>query len=217
MSLPIKTLALVGCSQKDESVIASLLNLLTDEIGHLWKINHRGDSSDCLLINTSSSEGISLWRAHESRGSQRIALTDGLPPEDAQNVLNTPIRAYELISMLKKNQGLGYDNTSYRVQPGFGVDSRYRLRRWPDPGVLRSHPGYIRLSATLLRHALTVEMLSDITHTPTSIVDEFIGVCRARGWLKEVYDVQGSQVVGDPRNPNRGLFSKIRARLGLNG
>lgn len=209
-----KTIALFGVSNKDEAVIASLLDLVADRMSHRWIVDNREQNPDRILIDTCESKGESAWRTFEDRGAQRIALVNGEAPGDAQHILARPIRANQLIAILEQQVNPAPKKQSKAVS-GATAGMRYRLKRWPDIKVIQSQPESTRLSAILVRHAMTITEVSRLTQITTEKVHQFINICQENGWILAELPTEVQPEFTSHNNSMGGLFSRIRARLGL--
>lgn len=210
----LRTLALFGLSGKDEAVIASLLELVSDRMTDRWVIDNTADNPDRIVINTSDVGGGSIWQTFEERGAQRIALVEGEAPGDAQNILTRPIRSQQLIAVLEqplfavpRRQDIGGGDP---VMTG-----RYRLKRWPDMKVIQSQPDSMRLSAIMMRHAMTITEVSNITQVAPEKVQQFVKTCQENGWLRVDSAGKYAPEISTEYESKNGIFNRIRARLGL--
>lgn len=100
-----------------------------------------------------------------------------------------------------------------RVQPGV-----YRLRRWPDFGVLPHQPSFVRLAAFFARQPATAPAAAAAALVPVPDVEAFLAGCLMAGYA----GADDSAPRAAPPTPARsadtgllGVLGRIRRRLGI--
>ncbi|MEO8672831.1 MAG: hypothetical protein ABI411_16045 [Tahibacter sp.] len=106
------------------------------------------------------------------------------------------------------------------LAPWLDGEATYRLRRWPDFGLLRGTRHQLLASATLARRACTREMLCGITGQSTLAIDAFLNASSMTGLLATSIDSQVAQTEhsgGFTMSTGQlaGFLRGLRDRLGL--
>lgn len=100
---------------------------------------------------------------------------------------------------------------------GLSPTGNYRLNRWPDLKKLGQNSLHLKLTA-LLRRGGTIDYFADFLNTgPRDIID-FINACYALNYLDIQEKSTIPKMVVEPKSSDankRGLFSRIRSRLGI--
>ena len=101
---------------------------------------------------------------------------------------------------------------------GLSSTGNYRLNRWPDLKKLGQNSLHLKLTA-LLRRGGTIDYFADFLNTgPRDIID-FINACYVLNYLDfQEKSTAVPKVAVEPKSPDankRGLFSRIRSRLGI--
>ncbi len=96
------------------------------------------------------------------------------------------------------------------------IETPVSLRRWPDLGVLRFRDHYPLLCAQIARRPVSPAAISQRTNVAISDVAAFLSACMFCGYLN-IEDARAAHARdGAGRKPaDKGLFSRIRRRLGL--
>lgn len=101
------------------------------------------------------------------------------------------------------------------VDPG----ATYRLRRWPDFGLLRGTREQLALAALLTHAGYTRARLIEAAHQPPANVDRFLNACALAGVLTSANDSgaghDGATFIANSAARLGGLIRGLRSRLGL--
>ncbi|OBS08307.1 hypothetical protein Thpro_022557 [Acidihalobacter prosperus] len=208
--------------------MTSLLELLADRMQHAWRVDNAVARPDRILIDIDDPMGQSLWQTSAREGPRRIALSARTPPPDALHVLHKPIRARDLVSVLERSleqdaarQGAPAAAGATGRPPALDASSLIQLRRWPSPQVVQAagdRASLTRLSAVLIRRAMTLEQLAREARSELETARHFVELCHRQGWLAVLGSAPANQAPAlSTRHERRGLFSRIRAGLGLGG
>ena len=110
---------------------------------------------------------------------------------------------------------IGLQRESARQLDITGPGRQLHLRCWPDFGRIPSDPQYIRLTAVLIKQALTAEALGSAVGASGETVEAFARACACCGILEvsrvEPAPVPASEVSGGMRS----LFGLLRSALGM--
>jgi hypothetical protein len=108
---------------------------------------------------------------------------------------------------------------SASLAPWLDANAAYRLRRWPDFGMVRGTREHLALAALLAREAQQREHLANVTNQPLAGVDRFLNACSIAGLLNSSVGNTATKSAGGAATmaPTRfgGLISSLRRRLGL--
>lgn len=92
----------------------------------------------------------------------------------------------------------------------------YRLRRWPDFKKLDHKPIHVRLTVFLSKRGGDINGLSRLSGIPVDRVIDFVNACHALQYLEIQTEPVAPPTQKQPVNKSKlGLFSRIRARLGI--
>lgn len=89
------------------------------------------------------------------------------------------------------------------------LDKEYKLKRWPDFGAVDYIPGYIDLSAVLIRDFYPFDTLVDYTKLSKEEINHFLNAASMQGLLELRQENHSSPNTTISRN-EVGFFSKLR-------
>lgn len=106
--------------------------------------------------------------------------------------------------------------------PWIEHNATYRLRRWPDFGLLRGTREQLALAALLTHGSCSRARLIEVSGQPASTVDRFLNACALAGVLASTGDAavpaeNASTFIASSAAKLGGLIRGLRSRLGLAG
>lgn len=104
-----------------------------------------------------------------------------------------------------------------QLLPGLLMEGFYRLNRWPDLKKLGADPLHMKLAA-LLRSGGTIDHFSHFTKAPIESIIDFINACQVLHYLEYQQNSTPSAAPVEQKksgDEKRGLFARIRSRLGI--
>ena len=98
----------------------------------------------------------------------------------------------------------------------FADDSRYRATRWPNYTVLEHDSDQVRMTALLGSTALTPDELASAAHVEPGAAQRLLNALGLLGLVRELPAGDTAAVIPQQDAPTerKGLFSRLRARLG---
>ncbi|TBN58081.1 hypothetical protein EYE40_12130 [Glaciihabitans arcticus] len=96
----------------------------------------------------------------------------------------------------------------------FADDCRYQLSRWPDFTSLEHDPDHVRMTALLGSGTYTAQELGQAAGVSPVAAQRLLNALGLMGLLRETPVLAGAPVVPTTER-SRGLFGRLRARLGL--
>lgn len=107
------------------------------------------------------------------------------------------------------------------LAPWLDAHAAYRLRRWPDFGLVRATRAQLALAALLARTAHTRTRLAQLSQQPADAVDRFLNACAMAGVLVGTSEntpaAETSTFMASSAARLGGLIRGLRNRLGLAG
>lgn len=98
-------------------------------------------------------------------------------------------------------------------------DSRFRLRRWPPAAVMQHDPYHLRLASCLSARHVTLDELAVLSNVAPPECEKFVATLLANGLidarLATPTPAHPQPVAKGAPHRDKGLFKKIRRRLGL--
>ncbi len=229
-----KTIQLHGFSKNDEMVFTSLLSLLSNKTQYQWDVV-QNRSAEVVIVDTDNESDVSVIRNFERNGSTVITYgQSGIQNPPLQ--LNKPMRAAAILRCLaevsnnpsmhsgtkpesvrtSKSKSSGMSPKAIDSPPvPTGVSLSYRLKRWPDPTILKATPGATRICAIMLKQVLSAEEIAELADLAIANVREFIGNCDQKGYLDTKQRV--SQISTPPAAPKsriNPILAKLRVKFG---
>lgn len=106
--------------------------------------------------------------------------------------------------------------------PWIEHNASYRLRRWPDFGLLRGTRDQLALAALLTHASYSRVRLIEVSRQPASTVDRFLNACALAGVLASTGDAampadSAGTFIASSAARLGGLIRGLRSRLGLTG
>jgi len=106
--------------------------------------------------------------------------------------------------------------------PWLAGDCTYRLRRWPESGLLSRRAVFVRLAAHFSKELVTPESVAQNARMTLRDVTDFVNACSLCGYLVtgkravvEAPAAAASAAADSSKEQKRSLFGKIRSKLGL--
>lgn len=119
---------------------------------------------------------------------------------------------------------IGVECSSARLLRSLDSSSRFKILRWPEPGLIKHSQHYLSLSALLSRKSgVTLAEIASASSIAADVVTGFINAASLTGILttRTVKNEPGAVLAPPAADPapaapvNKGLFARIRARLTL--
>ncbi len=119
---------------------------------------------------------------------------------------------------------IGVECSSARLLKSLDSSSRFKILRWPEPGLIKHSQHYLSLSALLSRKSgVTLAAIASASSIAADVVTGFINAASLTGILttRTVKNEPGAVLAPPAADPapaapvNKGLFARIRARLTL--
>lgn len=108
------------------------------------------------------------------------------------------------------------DHSDGKLMNGLSPNQAYRLRRWPDFKKLDHKPIHVRLTVFLSKRGGDINALARLSGIPVERVIDFVNACHALHYLEAQTEPVTSPPPQTKANKSKlGLFSRIRARLGI--
>ncbi|GAB2203122.1 hypothetical protein [Sessilibacter sp. MAH4] len=222
-----RTIQLLGFNKNDEMVFTSLLSLLSNKTEHQWDVVPvRSVPAEVLIVDVDSIEGAQFIK-NQTASRQKIihfGHFDGIGGLELR--LNKPMRAAGILRCLAEVSKKPNVETrsETRVPPvtvaspePIGVTTGYRLKRWPEPSILKETPGATRICAIMLKRVVSVDEISEMAGINTENVHQFITNCSKRGYLdiKQRVAQMTTKVTEPPKRRGNPILEKLRMKFGV--
>lgn len=138
-----------------------------------------------------------------------VEVRSAVAPPDAGPIFELPGLELDILLWL-----VGLNSFSGSPATWLRRGERYRLQRWPNFTVLPRRMDHIRMTAALVNAPLSVDELSAATGVPVSDAQRLINALT----LMEAVEITSAAPVTPvviPTQPERGLFRRLRERLGI--
>lgn len=165
-------------------------------------------------------------KTHESSTTLDTRIVLRLTPASsapAPHTLQRPIKAEKLQEWLKSTAlELALRKTAAAPPasaPALMAHARFRLLRWPPHALLQNDAKLIRMATLLSRRALELSELTELSHLPFEVCQQFIEKLLPTQLLafESITPLRAKPTpqATAPTRFHQGLFSGIRSRLGL--
>lgn len=228
-----RTIQLHGFSKNDEMVFTSLLSLLSNKTQYQWDVV-QNRAAEVVVIDVDNESDTEVIRNFERDGCK--VITYGQPGLiDSTLQLNKPMRAAAILRCLaevstnvavdkpnkpRENEVLSVPsqqpqhNIPVSTPIPTGVSVSYRLKRWPEPSILKATPGATRICAIMLKQVLSAEEIAESAGLALSSVREFIGNCDQKGYLDIKQRVSQIRTPPAPKSRSNPILAKLRSKFG---
>lgn len=241
--MPI-SVAAVGLSEPDERLLAATLAALSIRTDKVWK-QAGGASAEILVVDLRGTEGAAAFAQRgSSPGKVFIALAPaGIVPTGIELTsvestskrtvlpLRAPLQAAELSGALESAEKVladlraGLPTVTGTLLPRLDPAATYRLTHWPTMEMLGAQPALLpsllKVAAYLIKRVGTLQEVAARTGLAPETVADVFNAYALTGYLEvvpreHVVEQPAPTRVNQAATPaKRGLFQRIRAKLGL--
>ncbi|WP_437884035.1 hypothetical protein [Pseudomonas sp. LRF_L74] len=197
----VLTYRLVGVSAREEMVFKSIVGLLGGRTSQQWQVVETTEP-DLLVIGFESAD--TLVPDIRAKVTFRRSTATG-------NDLQWPLRAGNVFEHLER---AGEQILDLRQSRGREVAASFRLLRWPTQQLLRAHPGAVRLATLMASRPFAESELAQRSGCDLASCRRFLQAMEDSGFAERVESPR-SEVVAIKEPVLKGLFARIRSRLGL--
>lgn len=165
---------------------------------------------------------------------RRRYYTINLTRTEVEDLLASPVRSVQIQEMSSNDLAKEIQNikaqdsdplfwtaalaiSNGQLMLGLLLEGFYKLNRWPDLKKLGADPLHMKLAA-LLRSGGTIDHLAHFTKAPVENIIDFINACQVLHYLENQQKSMPSVSPVEQKKPSeekRGLFARIRSRLGI--
>lgn len=214
----------VHLSHRNEVLLKSVIALYNLRNRVTWR--YRQSSRADLVVVGDNLEGVDLDREILSRLTPRqVVLSLGSrirATSERMLYVEPPLRAGDVVKQIEQAEAYLQRVLSESADGGFDSDEeadlrlhdKVRLLRWPSAELLREHWDFIRLATMMTHRSMSAADLTRRSKQPEALCQHFIQVVLGSGCAEYVNEARPDEEKA-PDSRLKGLFSKIRMKLGL--